>query len=215
MSETINENLIEPFLGQFVINRIKNSNLNINEFEKKELSILSIDIMPFTGPIANLENYEIRNSLNYYLKIVADCVLDNSGFIELINGSLLICDFGLLSNDYTDNACESALKILDEVENYNQNAESNLKLSVCVGISTGLMDYGILGSERKKIFASFGKNRNDSQRLLYINKAYKTKIMIDENTKNRIENKYITKEIDRLMQKGYGAFILYELVGYK
>ncbi len=82
-----------------------------------------------------------------------------------------------------------------------------------IGINTGIVMAGNMGSEERFDFTMIGNNVNIASRLEGLNKVYGTQIMISEATQAQIDGKFTLRELDSVRLKGkMQAIRIYELV---
>jgi len=188
--------------------------------DRKELSVLFSDIRGFTTIAEGLTPEELVHLLNEYLTIMTDIVFKYDGTLDKYMGDAIMAIFGapLDLPDHPIKACHSALEMIEELKNLNQKwiAEGKHPMDIGIGINTGPMMVGNMGSAQRFDFTVMGDSVNLGSRLEGVNKSYKTNIIISEFTFQRVKNEFTCMELDSVRVKGKKRPVrIYSLVGDK
>jgi adenylate cyclase len=90
------------------------------------------------------------------------------------------------------------------------------RLCVGIGISTGSVILGNLGSRRFMDYTVLGDTVNLGSRLEGLNKVYGTRIILSEATASQLDERFLLRELDRVRVKGKEAVVaIYELMGLR
>ncbi len=186
------------YLSPEVAKEILNSKKNIWEGEEKEITILFTDIEGFTTLSEKLEAKEIVKLLNEYFTELVNIIKKNSGVVNKFIGDSILAIYNAPLNDinHAENAFQTALEI--SKLNENKKFSSDLIIKTRIGINTGKVIIGNLGSKERLEYTVIGDAVNVAQRLESMNKELSTTILISESTKNLIQEKIqfqIEKEI--------------------
>ena len=188
--------------------------------EKKFCSVLFSDIMGFTTMAEKMEPVKLVQLLNDYLTAMTNIVLENKGMLDKYEGDAIMAVFGapVELKEHADLACHSALQMqkqLGLLNNYWQKIDRPL-LSVRIGINSGEMIVGNMGSETRFDYTVVGDAVNLSSRLENANRVYNTGIIIGEQTYDIIHENFITRPLDLLRVKGKNKPVrVYELIAHK
>jgi adenylate cyclase len=188
--------------------------------DRRELSVLFSDIRGFTTIAEGLTPEELVHLLNEYLTVMTDIVFKYDGTLDKYMGDAIMAIFGapLDLPDHPIKACHSALEMIEELKNLNQKwiAEGKHPMDIGIGINTGPMMVGNMGSAQRFDFTAMGDSVNLGSRLEGVNKSYKTNIIISEFTFERVKNDFTCMELDAVRVKGKKRPVkIYSLVGYK
>ena len=188
--------------------------------DRKELSVLFSDIRGFTTIAEGLTPEELVRLLNEYLTVMTDIVFKYDGTLDKYMGDAIMAIFGapLDLPDHPIKACHSALEMIEELKNLNQKwiAEGKHPMDIGIGINTGPMMVGNMGSDQRFDFTAMGDSVNLGSRLEGANKSYKTNIIISEFTFERVKNEFTCMELDAVRVKGKKRPVkIYSLVGYQ
>ncbi|WP_456324784.1 CHASE2 domain-containing protein [Desulfonauticus submarinus] len=174
--------------------------------EKRELSVLFSDIRGFTSLSEKLSPEELVSLLNEYLTEMTAIVLTEKGLLDKYIGDAIMAIFGtpLYYPDHALAACKAALKMLDRLKELNKRwkDEKDISLNIGIGINTGEMVAGNMGSLDRFDYTVMGDNVNLASRLEGLNKYYGTNILISEFTYNFVKDKINAREIDMVRVKG-------------
>ncbi|MDR1933429.1 MAG: adenylate/guanylate cyclase domain-containing protein [Spirochaetales bacterium] len=188
--------------------------------EEREMSALFTDIQGFSTIAEKLHDpRRIVELLNYYLGEMSGIILENRGTIDKYEGDAIIAFFGAPLASGTDpaDACRTAVLMKRREILLNEEiARRNLSpspLFTRIGINSGLMVVGNMGTEKKMDYTIMGNTVNLASRLEGINKQYHTGILISEETKKRAGGGFVLRSIDRVRAVGFDTPVrLYELL---
>jgi adenylate cyclase len=142
--------------------------------------------------------------LNDYLSAMSDLVLEQRGTIDKYEGDAIIAFFGAPLNveDHALRACTTAL-LMKQLERdlnnaYAENGLSPSPIRTRIGINTGSMVVGNMGTQRKMDYTIMGNEVNLAARLEGVNKQYGTWILASEDTVNEAAGKIISRRLDRV-----------------
>lgn len=174
--------------------------------EKRELSVLFSDIRGFTTLSEKLPPEELVPQLNEYLTRMTQIVFDNHGTLDKYIGDAIMAIFGapLPQEDHPYRACATALdmiKVLRALHTEWQEQGRPL-LQIGIGINTGLMMVGNMGSERRFDYTVLGDNVNLASRLEGLTKMYGVSIVVNETTWDVARDRLIGRELDVVRVKG-------------
>lgn len=216
-------NAFSRYLSPDVINEIINdpSKLNLGG-EKREMTALFTDIKGFSTISERMQPVELVNLLNKYLTDMSNIILDFRGTIDKYEGDAIIAFFGapIAMEDHADRACRSAIRMKKAETRINDELMQTagllpFPLFTRVGINTGEMVVGNMGTANKMDYTMIGNAVNLAARLEGVNKQYNTKgILISEHTKNRLTpGQFIMRALDRVRVVGVETPLrLYELL---
>ncbi|MGD8988695.1 MAG: adenylate/guanylate cyclase domain-containing protein, partial [Syntrophobacterales bacterium] len=174
--------------------------------DKKELSVLFSDIRGFTSLAEEMEPETLVHLLNEYLTEMTDVVFEFDGLLDKYIGDAIMAVFGapLEQIDHPSRACRTALKMLQRLAKMQQKWESEgaPRLDIGIGINTGPMVVGNMGSERRFDYTVMGDSVNLASRLEGINKEYGTQVVISEFTHELVKDDFFCRELDAVRVKG-------------
>ena len=188
--------------------------------EEKRLTCLFSDIRGFTTVSETLKPDALVKLINDYLTPMTDIVLKNDGTIDKYMGYAIMAFWGapVWQEDHHVRACRTALEMmkkLDELQVVWQKAGIP-KLAIGVGISTGRVTVGNMGSSTRFDYTIMGDTVNLGSRLEGLNKEYGTYIIVPKYTYEDVKAEFIFRQIDMVKVKGKDRPIkIYELMGDK
>jgi len=174
--------------------------------DKKVLSVLFSDIRGFTSLAEEMEPEILVTLLNEYLTEMTNVVFELDGLLDKYIGDAIMAVFGapLEQDDHPLRACDTALKMLDRLATmqHRWRAEGIPGLDIGIGINTGPMVVGNMGSERRFDYTVMGDAVNLASRLEGINKEYGTQVVISEFTYGWVKDDFFCRELDAVRVKG-------------
>jgi adenylate cyclase len=188
--------------------------------DKKDLSVLFSDIRGFTTISEQLTPEELVRLLNEYLTAMTNIVFKYNGLLDKYMGDAIMAVFGapLDQPDHARRACLTALEMMSELHKLQKKweAEGRPVLNIGIGISTGEMVVGNMGSEMRFDYTVMGDMVNLGSRLEGINKEYGSNIILSEFTYNVVQDSMSCRELDWVRVKGKNKPVkIFELLGEK
>jgi len=165
---------------------------------KVEATVLFVDIRGFTTISENKDPETVVELLNDYLTRVTDTVIKYGGHINKFVGDEVMAVFGapILNPSHAASAVKAALDIQDQMVELNRTKLlSDMTIGVGVGINSGEMLAGNLGSERRMEYTVIGDNVNVASRLTSLAKG--GEILISKRTYDAIGDKNTLKVEER------------------
>ena len=181
----------------------------------KELTVFFSDIRGFTTLSESLTPQELVNHLNLYLTAMTDLIFAYKGTLDKYVGDEIMCFWGapLPQPDHAVLACKCALKQLEVLNRMNEAWPPEKRLSIGIGINTGIMTVGNMGSLGRMNYTLMGDMVNLGARLEGTNKQYYTMAIISEFTYAQVRDRVVARELDNIRVKGKNKPVLiYELV---
>lgn len=149
---------------------------------------LFTDIAGFTNMSERLGAMKVTQMLNAYFSEVSDVIMDEGGTVIKFIGDAVFAVWGapVPTIDHADRASKAALKLQRAIENFNSRGKFP-RLSTRIGLNTGSMMVGNLGSNRRFDFTAIGDAVNLAARVEGVNKYLGTTLLVTENTKKECE----------------------------
>jgi class 3 adenylate cyclase len=186
---------------------------------KRHMTALFTDIKDFSAIAESLSPEHLVEMLNYYLSSMSDIILQEEGTIDKYEGDAIVSFFGapLDLPDHALRACTTAVRIKrleNEVNNYIEEKKlSPLPLYTRIGINSGEMIVGNMGTKKKMNYTIVSNAVNLAARLEGVNKQYGTWILASENTIRETGSKLLARRLDRVRVVGINEPVrIYEVV---
>lgn len=184
--------------------------------ERKKITILTSDLRGFTATSESVSPEEVVKILNFYLGYMTDIIAKHEGIIDEFMGDGILVLFGapISKKDDAQRAVACALEMQLAMESINKQMAawnfSNLKMGI--GINTGEVVVGNIGSEKRTKYGIVGSEVN----LTYRIESYTIggQILISETTLNEIQSNLIISETKKVSPKGVKEpLTIYSIVG--
>lgn len=208
------------YLSADVINEIMDdpSRLQLGG-EKRVLTAMFTDVRGFSSISETLDPEDLVKLLNRYLSEMSDIVLQLRGTIDKYEGDAIISFFGapIPFEDHPARACRAAVR-MKKIERYLNDhfLEENLSpspLATRIGINTGEMVVGNMGTANRMDYTIMGHSVNLAARLEGVNKQYGTWILSSELTHRETGDAFLARQLDRVRVVGVTEPVrLYEVL---
>ncbi len=217
MTEEKDKARIRDMFGKYVSPRVVDQILaNPPELGgvDKDITVFFSDIRGFTTFSEAMTPQELVNHLNEYLTAMTDIILDYHGTLDKYVGDEIMCFWGapLPQEEHAILACECALQQMETLNKMNENWPPEKRINIGIGVNSGIMTVGNMGSMGRMNYTLMGDNVNLGARLEGTNKQYLTNIIISEFTYGLVKDRVIARELDNIRVKGKNKPVLiYEL----
>jgi adenylate cyclase len=187
--------------------------------EARELTVLFSDIWNFTSISERLTPEALVQLLNEYLSAMTQLVFEDDGLLDKYIGDALMAVYGapLLMPDHAYRACHTALRMLERLQTLHPRWRERgfPEIDIRVGINTGTMVVGNMGSDLRLTYTAMGDAVNLGSRLEGVNKTYGTHIIIGESTWEQVQDRIATRELDAVRVKGKATAVrIFEVMGF-
>ena len=187
--------------------------------QRREMSVLFSDIRGFTTLTERGQPDEIVGMLNEYFSSMVNLVFTHGGTLDKFVGDMVMALFGapLDDPDHADHAVQTALAMIAELGRLNARWKEEGKFSgldIGIGINTGPMIAGNIGSEAIMSYTVIGDAVNLGSRLESLNKEFGTRIIISDATRQRLKGEYQFRPLGDVVVKGKTHPVaIFEVVG--
>lgn len=195
--------LVRGMLPYISFHTLRNAEKDVGSKSiSRNLCFLFTDIRGFTKLCEKLPAREVILMLNRYLNIETKIIFDNGGDVDKYVGDEMMAFFAGPKKEI--NACKAAMEIREALyrEQLAALKVGRETISLGIGINTGYVIFGPVGSETRKDFTSIGDTVNLAARLEGANKQYGSKTIISEAVYNNLGNAFICRELDYITVKG-------------
>jgi len=185
---------------------------------RRQMTVLFSDIRGFTTLTERGEPEAIVAMLNEYFTRMVTIVFRHQGTIDKFVGDMVMALFGAPLDDaaHAEHAVEAALDMVDALHELNARwqAQGREPLDIGIGINTGPMIAGNIGSEAIMSYTVIGDAVNLGSRLESLNKQYGTRIIISQTTRAALDGRYLIRPLGEVVVKGKSEPVaIFELTG--
>jgi adenylate cyclase len=212
----IERQALERFLSSSIVERIL---LNPDQVhlggENQTATILFADIRGFTRMSERMEPQEVVELLNEYFTEMTDLIFENGGTLDKYLGDGIMAVFGapLTKPDDAKRAVKTAVEMQQALARMNRDWEASgqRSLKMGLGINTGTVTAGNIGSARRMDYTVIGDAVNIASRLCA--NAAGAQILISESTHTSLDGKRPAKRLEPILVKGKESpVVIYEII---
>ena len=148
---------------------------------------------------------ELKKLLNYFFTPMTRIIFEKRGTIDKYVGDMIMAFWGAPVNDpgHSQHAVEAALAMLDELERMQDELRERgwPELNIGIGINTGMMNVGDMGSEYRRAYTVIGDAVNLGSRLEGLTKYYGVRLIVSKSTADNLHGMAL-RCLDRVKVKG-------------
>jgi adenylate cyclase len=187
--------------------------------KSSEITVLFSDIRSFTTITEKLGAQGTVQMLNDYFTIMVDCITREGGMLDKFIGDAIMAGFGIpvSHDDNEDRAVRAAIAMIVELWEWNVErvARGEAPIDHGVGLNTGMVVSGNIGSPKRMDYTMIGDGVNLAARLESACKQYSARLLISEFTKAKLKGTYKLRDIDMVVVKGKTQPVgVYEVLDY-
>ncbi|MEN8190843.1 MAG: adenylate/guanylate cyclase domain-containing protein, partial [Thermodesulfobacteriota bacterium] len=207
------------YVSKDVVSELVAGNIDLSmEGRREELTILFSDLRSFTTIAERLGPAKTSHLLNRYFGAMIPLVFRYGGTLDKLIGDAVMAIYGapLPLENHEEKAAHTALSMVEALAEMNETAETddNTQLKMGIGINTGMVTVGNLGSPDHVEYTVIGDAVNLASRLEGLTKVYGVNILVTESTAAGLQDRFCLRELDLVRVKGKLEPIrLYELCG--
>jgi len=174
--------------------------------QSSEATVLFSDIRNFTTMTEELGPQGTVSLLNDYFTLMVECIQSEAGMLDKFIGDAIMAIFGtpIAHDDDPDRAVRSAIEMINSLTAFNRERTSHgmKPIEIGVGINTGTVVSGNIGSPKRMDYTVIGDGVNLASRLESACKQYGARILVSDSTVTRLRATYRTREVDQVVVKG-------------
>jgi len=185
---------------------------------KEHLSILFSDIRGFTTLSESMAPEKVVELLNKYLSAMVDVIFENKGTLDKFIGDAIMAFWGapVKISDHAKKSVKAAIGMTRGLEAVNREFREKgaPEFNIGIGIHTGEVILGNIGSEKKLDYTIIGDHVNLTSRLEGLTKSYGCEVLISEVTYRELDGEFPCRIVDNVKVKGKDKPIrIYSVLG--
>jgi adenylate cyclase len=214
-------NMFGQYVSANIVGKILDEGKDISmSGQTAEVTVLFSDIRGFTPISEKLTPEKIGALLNTYFDRMIKVVFDHDGTLDKLMGDAIMAFYGdpVKFEDHPHKACLTALAMIDSLNKLKNNppVEGIDMVNIGIGINSGPVTVGDLGSFEYRDYTVIGDNVNLGSRLEGMNKLYHTNIIVSEYTQAKVSDAFEFRKLDAVRVKGKTEpVVIYELLAEK
>ena len=199
------KNTFKRYVSKQVVDELLDDDAKLNlGGEEREVTILFSDIRGFTSMSENMSPEYVGSTLNEYFSAMMDIIFKYNGTLDKIVGDELMVVYGapLEKEDDSDRAIKTAIEMMQRLKKLNKDrkAKDLNEIDIGIGVNTGDVVSGNIGSETQMDYTVIGDTVNLGARLCSAAKPYE--IIISEYTAKETSDKFNLVKMEPIILKG-------------
>jgi len=218
-SEKRVKSTMSRYMSREVVERLLSGGDSVLGGNAQEVTVLFSDVRRFTSIAEQLGARETVAMLNEYLTEMVDVVLSHGGVLDKYIGDAIMALFGVpfRGDNDADNAMAVAIDMMAALRQFNarRKAKGQYPFEIGVGLNTGEMVAGNIGSPKRMEYTVIGDNVNLAARLESATKQYGVGILASQMTVDALKKKPLLRTVDLVKVKGKARPVaVYEALGW-
>lgn len=210
-AESLGRDKLKNMFGQYVppelVDIMNTSPENYSfEGESREMTVLFSDICGFTAMSEKLSASELKKLLNRFFTPMTKTIFDHHGTIDKYVGDMIMAFWGapVKNENHAVDAVRAAFGMLQVVNRLKEKfkADGLPEISIGIGVNTGQMNVGDMGSVYRRAYTVLGDSVNLASRLEGLTRYYGVDLIIGEDTYEQIKDHFECRQLDLVKVKG-------------
>ena len=199
------KNTFKRYVSKQVVDELLDDDTKLNlGGEKREVTVLFTDIRGFTSMSENMEPEKVVSTLNEYFSQMIDIVFKYNGTLDKIIGDELMVVYGAptSSENDTERAIKTAIEMQQQIEKFNnkRKKENEIPIKVGIGINSGLVVSGNIGSRDMMDYTVIGDTVNLGARLC--SAAGPDEIIVSDSVWGNTKKQFSYEKLEPIKVKG-------------
>ena len=177
--------------------------------ERREVTVLFSDLAGFTTFSEQRPPEQILDCLNEYFGVICDVALHSGGTVNDLLGDGVLVSWGapIAHADHAARACRAALLASERLAELAMQwqASGRPTLRWRIGIHTGVVVAGEMGTEERTKYGMIGDAVNLASRLEAANKRFDTTTLVSQQTREHAGDAFVFREVDAIRVGGRAA----------
>jgi adenylate cyclase len=194
------------YLAKEVVDELLESDVDGFLASSQQATVLFSDIRHFASITESLGADETVHLLNAYFTEMVDVVLRHGGILDKYIGDAIMAVFGapMVAPRDADNAVAASIEMIRALDRFNRHRTSSghQPIEVGIGISTGEVIAGSVGTAKRMDYTVIGESVNLAARLEGANKHYGTSVLVSGSTVSQMKSALLWREIDLMRVTG-------------
>ena len=174
--------------------------------KRREMTVVFSDIRGFTTVTEQGRAEALVEQLNEYFSRMVEVVFRHQGTVDKFVGDMVMALFGAPVDDpaHGEHAVAAAVEMVEVLGQLNRKwqREGKVQFDIGIGVNSGEMIAGNIGSSSIMSYTVIGDNVNLGSRLESLNKDFKTRIIISDATRTRLQGNYTVRSLGDVTVKG-------------
>lgn len=185
--------------------------------QTRNMTVQFADIRNFTTISETLNAVKVKKLLNTFFTPITEIIFNHRGTIDKYVGDMIVAFWGapLKDKEHAYHAIMSALTVFKQLPEINEKlCEKDLPpVNIGIGLASGLMNVGDMGSEFRRAYTVLGDTVNLASRLQDLTKFYQVNILVNDLTRDG-QDAFIWRPVDKVIVKGRkSALTIYQPLG--
>ncbi len=201
--------IFQKYVPQEIVDQllqIKERNASLLIGKKQFCTIFFSDIRDFTTISESLTPEELVTALNTYFTHMVKIIINNHGIVDKFIGDAIMGVYGAPVTTENDaaNSIKACFEMIEALRIFNEemSAKGKVNFKIGMGLSSGDVIAGNIGSEQKMDYTVIGDPVNLASRLEGLTKVYKVPVIISEFTYEKVSHLFTARELDLIRVKG-------------
>ena len=202
---------------EVVMEMSKNSDIYSLKSQKRDMTVLFCDVRSFTNISESMEPDDLSELLNAFLTPMTEVIHKHGGAIDKYIGDAIMAFWGapLPSETHAEDGVAAALEMIERLKSLNVEFKQRgwPELRIGIGVSSGLISVGNMGSKFRMAYTVMGDTVNVASRIEDLTKEYGVELIVSQFTQ-KMAPQFRYRQLDTLKVKGKDLPVtIYECYG--